>query len=202
VLKKALLLLVFIAIGLWMNNTSIFLTKSSQYNSAKVIAHRGIHQVYAGEIRTNDTCRAQTVEPFSHHYIENTLPSIRDSFKAGADVVELDVHLTTDGVFAVFHDWRLECQTNGVGVTGEQSFSYLKTLDLGFNFTADENTYPLRGSGVGLMPSLEDVFNENNSGKYLVNIKSRRPEEGKRMAELLTNDATNTRIYGVFIGQA
>ena len=44
-------------------------------------------------------------------------------FAAGADVVELDVHPTTDGEFAVFHDWTLDCRTDGHGVTREHSMA-------------------------------------------------------------------------------
>ena len=32
-------------------------------------------------------------------------------------MIEIDVHPTTDGQFAVFHDWTLDCRTNGAGVT-------------------------------------------------------------------------------------
>jgi glycerophosphoryl diester phosphodiesterase len=35
------------------------------------------------------------------------------SFEAGADIVELDVHPTTDGQFAVFHDSPVDCRTEG-----------------------------------------------------------------------------------------
>ena len=36
---------------------------------------------------------------------------MRAAFAAGADIVELDIHPTTDGQFAVFHDWTLDCRT-------------------------------------------------------------------------------------------
>ena len=39
------------------------------------------------------------------------------AFGAGADIVEFDVHPTTDGAFVVFHDWTVDCRTNGNGVT-------------------------------------------------------------------------------------
>ena len=39
---------------------------------------------------------------------------MRAAFDSGADVVELDVHLTPDGKFAVFHDWTLDCRTDGI----------------------------------------------------------------------------------------
>ena len=36
---------------------------------------------------------------------------MRAAFAAGADIVEFDVHPTSDGQFAVFHDWTLDCRT-------------------------------------------------------------------------------------------
>ena len=83
----------------------------------RFLAHRGVHQIAAGPGRDAKACGANPVGPITHDFIANTLRSMRAAFDHGAEVVELDVHLTRDGVFAVFHDWRLECQTDGVGVT-------------------------------------------------------------------------------------
>jgi len=55
--------------------------------------------------------------------LENTLDSMAAAFELGADVVELDIHPTTDGQFAVFHDWTIDCRTNGKGVTRKQSMA-------------------------------------------------------------------------------
>lgn len=90
----------------------------------------------------NDTCTAARMLPPTHDYLENTLRSMRASFEAGADVVELDVHPTTDGEFAVFHDWTIDCRTDGHGVTREQSMAKLKTLDIGYGYTADGGKKP------------------------------------------------------------
>ena len=57
---------------------------------------------------------------------------MRASFEAGADILEFDIHPTTDGRFAVFHDWTLECRTDGRGVTREHSMAALKRLDIGY----------------------------------------------------------------------
>lgn len=38
---------------------------------------------------------------------ENTLPAFRAAIEAGADGIELDVHLTRDGHLAVHHDYRI-----------------------------------------------------------------------------------------------
>jgi glycerophosphoryl diester phosphodiesterase len=111
---------------------------------------------------------------------------MRASFDAGADVVELDVHPTTDGGFAVFHDWTLDCRTDGHGVTREQSMARLKLLDIGHGYTADGGkTFPFRGKGIGMMPKLSEVFAAFPDRRLLINVKSRDGHEGEKLATVL-----------------
>jgi glycerophosphoryl diester phosphodiesterase len=152
----------------------------------KLIAHRGVHQTFSKEGVGNDTCTADRIYPPTHDFIENTLPSMEAAFTAGADVVELDVHLTPDKQFAVLHDWTVDCRTDGKGVTEEREMSYLKTLDLGYGYTADGGkTFPLRGKGVGLMPTLPEVLARFPDRQFLINFKSRRTEEGEALGQLV-----------------
>lgn len=151
-----------------------------------LLSHRGVHHDFAREGLTNETCTAARIFPVTHELIENTLPSMQAAFDAGADMVELDVHPTTDGEFAVFHDWTIECRTNGEGVTREQSMAYLRTLDVGHGYTADGGqTFPLRGRGVGLMPTLGEVLTAFPERRFLINFKSRDASEGERMLAYL-----------------
>lgn len=144
-----------------------------------LLSHRGVHQDYHRENLTNDTCTAERIYPPEHTFIENTLPSMRAAFEAGADIIEIDVHPTTDGEFAVFHDWTIDCRTEGEGITREQTMTYLRTLDLGHGYTADGGqTYPLRGQGVGMMPTLREVLAAFPGRRFLINFKSNDPGEG------------------------
>ncbi|MBX2839051.1 MAG: glycerophosphodiester phosphodiesterase [Gammaproteobacteria bacterium] len=197
--RRMLLILLFI-VGLWLNNTSLFIEHSPENRPFKLIAHRGVHQIYSGNTRTTKTCRAESVEPMQHPFIENTLASMHAAMEYGADVVELDVHLTTDSVLAVFHDWRLDCQTNGYGVTQKQSFAYLQRLDLGFGFTTDGITFPLRGSGVGLMPSINDVIEANLPGRLLINFKSGHASSGQQLVDEVVKFRYpyEDRLFGVY----
>lgn len=152
----------------------------------RLIAHRGVHQTFSREGLTNETCTAERIYPPTHGFIENTLPAMRAAFEAGADIVELDVHPTTDGHLAVIHDWTLDCPTEGAGVTREQDLAYLKTLDVGYGYTADGGaTFPLRGTGVGMMPELEEVFAAFPEGRFLVNYKSNEAREADMVAAIV-----------------
>ena len=159
-----------------------------------VLAHRGPHQRFHREGITNDSCTAAQSLPITHGYLENTVPSLDAAFRLGADTVELDVHPTTDGEFAVFHDWSLGCRTDGKGVTRDQTMAYLRTLDIAYGYTADGGkTYPLRGQGVGLMPTLEEVLRRFPGHRFWINIKSNDPTEGDRLAAYLQGRKLDVR---------
>ena len=184
-LKRVLIFLAVVAGLLWLRNTSAFTPAQSTVGPG-IIAHRGVHQTYGREDMDSETCTATRIHPPTHGLIENTLPSMRAAFDAGATVVELDVHLTPDDAFAVFHDWTLDCRTEGFGVTQDTPMSTLKQLDVGYGYTADGGqTFPLRGKGVGLMPTLPEVFEAFPEGRFLINFKSRRAEEGDALAAML-----------------
>jgi glycerophosphoryl diester phosphodiesterase len=166
-----------------------------------LLAHRGIAQRFDTTDVRADTCTAARMLPSTHDLLENTIASMRAAFETGADVVELDVHPTTDGRFAVFHDWTLDCRSDGTGVTRERSMAELKRLDIGYGYTADGGqTFPFRGKGVGLMPSLDEVLAAFPGRRFLINVKSNDPREGEllaaRLAELAPSERDRLMVYG------
>ena len=101
-------------------------------------------------------------------------------------MVELDLHPTTDGQFAVFHDWTVDCRTDGSGRTRDHTMAALKALDIGYGYTADGGaTYPLRGTRVGLMPSLEEVITAFPDRQFFINLKSSSSKDGETFAALM-----------------
>lgn len=187
--------------ALWLGNTSLF-SVFPEHKPLRIIAHRGQHQVFDRTDLDSDTCTASRILPPTHPYLENTIAGMKAAFDAGADVVELDVHLTPDRQFAVFHDWTLDCRTEGKGVTEETPMSVLKTLDIGYGYTADDGgTFPFRGKGVGLMSTLPEVYRALPQGRFLVNFKSRRTEEGEALAALVNEQpAFRAATFGVYGG--
>ncbi|WP_147127585.1 glycerophosphodiester phosphodiesterase family protein [Shimia ponticola] len=199
-IRVTLIALVLICGLLWLNNTSAFVD-ASEGSGLKLIAHRGVHQQYVGVPRTNDTCRARNMAPREHDFIENTVPSITAAFAYGADVVEIDVHRTTDDVLVVFHDWTLECQTNGTGETKSKTFAELASLDLGYGFTEDGTTFPLRGTAVGAIPRLDALLETEFEGRLLVNFKSDRRSDGRHLATLLETGVGRDNVFAVYGGR-
>lgn len=184
---------------LFLNNTVLFGPAMS--GSPSLLAHRGLAQTFHPEGLTNETCTAERIYPPVHGYLENTIASMRAAFEAGADVVEFDVQPTTDGQFAVFHDWTVDCRTEGKGVTREHTLAELKALDIGYGYTADGGkTFPFRGKGGGLMPSLDEVLAAFPDKRFLINIKGNDPAEGellaKRLAALAPAERQRLMAYG------
>jgi glycerophosphoryl diester phosphodiesterase len=169
---------------LYLGNVSALV--ASPPHGPGLLAHRGLHQTFSHEGVTSETCTASRIDPPQHRFIENTIPAMKAAFELGASVVEIDVHPTTDGKFAVFHDWTLDCRTDGHGVTREHSLAELKKLDVGYGYTADGGkTFPFRGQGIGMMPSLDEVLDAFPNESFLINVKSNDPAEGLLLADAL-----------------
>ncbi len=66
-----------------------------------------------------------------HEAPDNTLPAFLLAAELGADGVELDVQLTSDGELVVIHDFVLETTTDGQGPVRDRTLAELKGLDAG-----------------------------------------------------------------------
>ncbi|MDM5155143.1 glycerophosphodiester phosphodiesterase family protein [Bacillus sp. DX1.1] len=195
--SKLVLFFIIVILFMFLNNTSLFTPKRT--GEPLLLAHRGVAQTFNLEGVTNDTCTAERIHPPDHPFLENTIPSMEAAVKSGADVIEFDVHITKDNQFAVFHDWTLDCRTNGKGVTRDYTLSELKKLDVGYGYTADRGkTYPFRGKGIGLMPSMEEVLSHFPNQQFLIHVKSNDSEEGKRLAEHLSK-MSETRLNQITV---
>lgn len=89
---------------------------------------------------------------------ENTIPAFQLAVEQDADILELDVHRTRDGVVVVCHDATVDRTTDGAGAIVDMTFKQLQRLDAGYRFTADGGkTFPYRGKGIRI-PSLAQVL--------------------------------------------
>lgn len=67
----------------------------------------------------------------SGRYPENTLLAFREALAAGVDGIELDVHVTADGIPVVTHDRDVARTTGGSGNVDEMQLAALQVLDAG-----------------------------------------------------------------------
>lgn len=197
--NKIVLFILLIILLIYLNNGSLFTKQST--TPPEILAHRGLGQTFTMTGITGDTCTAERIFEPEHPYLENTIPSMAKAFDLGADIVELDIKPTKDAQFAVFHDWTLECRTNAQGMVKDYTMGELKRLDIGYGYTSDEGkTYPFRGKGIGLMPSLDEVLAYFPEKSFLIHIKSADPEEGTQLAQYLAalpeHQLSQLTVYG------
>ena len=85
---------------------------------------------------------------------ENTIAAFDHGLSFGVDGLELDVHLSRDGVVVVHHDETLERTTNGRGPVASRTASELAQLDAGYHFSPEGGPvtadFPFRGRGIGV----------------------------------------------------
>lgn len=183
----------------WANNTSIFLKDKNA--DPKLLAHRGVAQTFDLDNVEWDTNTAEIIHTPEHNYLENTIESMEAAFVYGADMVELDIKLTKDKKLAVFHDYLLEYRTDGVGEISNYTMEELKKLDIGYGYTADGGkTYPFRGKGIGMMPSIDEVFEAFPDKELLIHVKVDNEEIGKVLLRYLEkmdeNRLSQITVYG------
>lgn len=107
---------------------------------------------------------------------ENTLAALAEAETAGADGIEIDVHLSRDGVPVVIHDETLKRTTDGVGWLGDFSAAELQRLDAGSWFSAD-----FSGEAI---PTLEEVL-EWIGDRMRLNIEIKTADAALAVLELL-----------------
>lgn len=78
------------------------------------------------------------------------------SLDAGADHLETDLQLTSDGHLVCFHDDTVDRTTDGSGPVSSFTLKELRTLDAGFNHRMD-GEFPFRGRGLRV-PTFGEVL--------------------------------------------
>ena len=106
---------------------------------------------------------------------ENTLVSFQQAVADGADILEMDVHLTLDGKVVVIHDATVDRTTSGTGQVGLMLLDTVQSLDAGYHFTTDGGkTFPFRGKGV-TVPTFAEVLEAFPKVPMNVEIKGNDP---------------------------
>lgn len=145
---------------------ALSLTKLS--GKTEIIAHRG-----------NSCCAP-----------ENTLAAIEEAFKAGADYVEVDVRLISDGTAVLMHDERVDRTTSGTGLVSEMTLEEIKRLDAGCWFDA-------KYCGEKVPTLAEALRAAAGKGRLLLDVKSL--QTGKAIRRAL--DEAGVPVAAVWLWQ-
>ncbi|MCL4543039.1 MAG: hypothetical protein M1118_00325 [Chloroflexi bacterium] len=69
---------------------------------------------------------------------ENTLLAFQQGIRAGANVIECDVHMTADGDLVLLHDVDVSRTTNGTGVVSDLTFAEVRSLNAAHHWRGAE----------------------------------------------------------------
>ncbi len=106
---------------------------------------------------------------------EHTIVAYDKALEDGADVLELDVHETSDGVLVVMHDATVDRTTDCTGAIKEMTLEELRQCDAGYDFTSDGGqSYPYRGMGL-VVPTMEEVLDRYPDTPFVIEVKQQTP---------------------------
>lgn len=100
---------------------------------------------------------------FSGQYPENTLLAFEKAVEAGADGIELDVQLSSDGVPVIIHDESLSRTAGVEGYVKDYTLEQLKDFDVSWKF---KSSY-----GKKEIPTLREYFEKVKSLDLITNIE-------------------------------
>jgi glycerophosphoryl diester phosphodiesterase len=129
---------------------------------------------------------------------ENTIAAFDLGLAAGADGLEIDVHLSSDGVVVVCHDATLDRTTDASGPVAARTAAELSRVDAGFRCNINGD-HPFRGRGVGI-PALRDVLRRYPDTPIIVEMKVDRPEMGMALAADVLGASAMDRVCAASSG--
>jgi len=101
----------------------------------------------------------------------DTLYAFEKAVEIGADILEMDAHITRDGTIVLMHDEEVDRTTEGTGLIENMSLDELKQLDAAYQWSNDGGkTFPYRGQGIQV-PTLEELFQRFPEMRYVIEIK-------------------------------
>jgi len=127
---------------------------------------------------------------------EHTLLAYDQALEDGADILELDVHETSDGMLVVMHDATVDRTTDCTGLIKEMTFADLRNCDAGYNFSNDDGqTYPYRGTGL-VVPTMEEVFDRYPDTPFIIEVKQSDPSIVDHFVEVIREYGVEDKMTG------
>lgn len=124
---------------------------------------------------------------------ENTLPAFRQAVERfRTDMLELDLHLSSDGELVVAHDSTLDRCTDLAGPLREFTYAQLARADAGFRFERD-GSFPFRGQGI-VLPRFVDVLRALPGLRINVELKPDNPGIELAFADLVRAERAVERV--------
>ena len=123
--------------------------------------------------------------------------AIDNGMSLGSDGLEIDVHLSADGIPVVIHDATLDRTTDRTGPVHALTAEELARVDAGFKFDRD-GAFPFRGQGHGV-PTLDAVLAKHRNARIIIEMKGGEPELARAVAaSVIKADAVDRTCVSSF----
>ena len=124
----------------------------------------------------------------------NTLYAFEKAVEIGADVLEMDAHITQDGEIVLMHDEEVDRTTDGTGLIENKTLDELKQLDAAYKWSNDEGkTFPYRGQGIRV-PTLEELFQKFPQMRYVIEIKLTQNPIDEPLCDLIHKHSMHDKV--------
>ncbi len=119
----------------------------------------------------------------------NTILAMQRSMAAGADVLDADLWMTSDGVIVAHHDRDLSTATDGTGFIDQHTWSELRLLDTRPGWKGDPiaTRVPLA--------SLREILDTFPGVRISVEIKQNSPSMAQPLCDVLHQTNSLSRVY-------
>src|SRR5512145_2726086 len=124
----------------------------------------------------------------------DTMVAFEHAVQIGADVLEMDAHITGDGKIVLMHDEEVDRTTDGTGLIEEMSLEELRQLDAAYQWSNDDGkTFPYRGQGIQV-PTLEELFQKFPQMRYAIEIKLTQNPIDKPLCDLIRKYSMQDKV--------
>lgn len=132
---------------------------------------------------------------------ENTLPSFEKALGYGVHGLEMDVHMTADGVVVVSHDHDGQRMCRESRAIKHTPFSELSQWDAGWGFVDGKGDRPFAERGYRI-PRLEDVLSSFAGVHINIDLKQSLPSMVRAVMQIVANAGAEERVTLASFSQA
>lgn len=120
---------------------------------------------------------------------QNTIPAFEKSIEIGVDGFETDIHLTSDGVPVVCHNYTIDETSNGTGEVTKMTLEELRSYDFGSYFSE-------KFAGTKA-PTLEEFYTLCETADIeIMNVEIKPPLDGDM--EIVAKTINAAKAHGLF----
>ncbi len=125
----------------------------------------------------------------------NTLFAFEHAAELGVDVLEMDIHMTKDGIIVISHDKTVDRLTDGEGLIKEKTLAEIQSFDAAYDWSPldDGAEFPYRGQGITI-PTLDSVFERFPDYRMNIEIKQAEPSIAQPFCDLIRKHDMENKV--------